>query len=243
MSTTQKQFSKVKILDRYQDMIVEYVDDTHARIMKLYPLCHEKEASEDIHDYRRFHVRMYLPEEIYKDKAKKASKCFILFNGLDENISFYLYDQIGKGLAKTGYAAVLLPLPNHLNRNLGFRSGDLKKMEQPSKAFISEPEKIFQAFKQVISEADTLIDQIQQNSQFPTTDECCSLYSHFFQKDTKISILGYSLGGLVALSYFLLKKERLSSCIMLNSGAKLSDIDVGLFIESSEWKSMVKSLQ
>lgn len=242
MSFTQREFSKVKIIDRQQDIIIDYVDDNHARLMKLFPVCHEIEPPDEITNYRRFHVRLYLPEKVFKDKKCRSKKCFIMLNGLDERFNYSLYDQIGKGLARSGYASVLLPLPNHLNRNIGFRSGKLNQIDQPSDSFITEPEKIIEAYKQVIGEIDILIHHIQHNCKYADDHECCSFFNRYFDHNTQVSVLGYSLGGLVALSYFLLRKNSLNSCIMLNSGAKLSQIDVSHFIEKEKWDKMVKSL-
>lgn len=242
MSILQKQFSRVKRIDRYDDLIVDFVDDSHARIMKLFPICHEIEDNKDIDDYRRFHVRMYMPSMIYKDKNKKINKCFIILNGLDETTHFNLYDQVGKSLAEAGYGAILLPLPNHLNRNPAYRLDEGCEIEQPSLSFINESQKVYEAYTQLLGELDILIHHINQKCRYTKERECCSFYNQFFSENTRISLLGYSLGGLAAISYFLLRKNDINSCILLNSGAKLSDIDVSKFLSLEEWKEMVKTL-
>ncbi len=190
---------------------------------------------------RRFHLRFYVPQNVYQDKYKKINKCFIFFNGLDEIKHFTLYDQIGKGLCKHGYAAILLPLPDHLNRNMKYRYNDPSKEKIPSQSFINEPKKIYDAYLQVIEEVKLLLTHIRSECEHRTIKDCCAFYSQFFSKDTSISLLGYSIGGLVALSNYLVHKD-FNSCVLLNAGAKLEDIDVSLFQSKQEWQDTVKNL-
>ena len=51
------------------------------------------------------------------------------------------------------------------------------------------------------------------------------------------------MGGLGALSAMLLHRDSFNTCIMLNSGAKLEDIDVSEFIPINKWKQMVGGIQ
>ena len=241
MSVTLRNLSKVKLLDRYKDIIIDYVDENHVRIMKLFPFCKEKKTP-SVDSYKRFHLRFYIPKSIYNDKFHKITKCFILLNGLDEISFFTLYDQLGKELCNHGYAAILIPLPNHLNRNLGFRVHDLNKIETPSESFLTEPEKIYLAYKQFIEELDILINHVKNKKCFKPDSECCAFYKYFFDDNVRISIIGYSLGGLGALSYYLLNKDLINSCILLNSGAQLEDIDVSDFISINKWNRMVRQL-
>ena len=241
MSFTLKTFSKVKLLDRFKDIIIDYIDENHVRIMKLFPFCKEKKPPTQS-SYKRFHLRFYIPKSIYNDKFHKIRKCFIYLNGLDEIRYFTLYDQLGKALCNFGYASILIPLPNHLNRNLGFRVGDLKRLETPSESFLTEPEKIYLAYKQFIKEIDILYSHICNKKCHKPKSECCAFYKYFFDDNVRVSIIGYSLGGLGALSYYLLRKHKINSCILLNSGAQLDDIDVSDFIPIDKWQQMIIKL-
>jgi hypothetical protein len=241
MSNLDPKFTRVSYHDRNRDFSILTRDESHVRLFKLFPLCAAKKVSEN--DYRRFHLRYYIPRDIFDDKTRKIDKIIIMFNGLDEVDYFTLYDQLGQGLAKYGYASVLLPLPNHLNRNPKFRFNDPDKEERPSKMLLEERDKIFDIYKQVLGELKTLIKHIGGKCRHQTEGRECGFYDHMFSPDVSISLLGYSLGGLVALCGFLVNRDLISTCIMLNSGAKLDDIDVSDFIPIEDWKDMVAGIQ
>lgn len=241
MSTLDPKLSKVTYFDRTKDFTVLAKDEVHVRIYKLFPMCRKRIVKTT--DYRVFHLRYYIPREIFDDKTKKVKKLFIMFNGLDEVDHFTLYDQIGQGLAKYGYASVLLPLPNHLNRNPKYRFKDPRKIERPSQMFLKERNKIFSIYLQLLDELRTLIKHINGKCRSRKRSSACGFYNHFFSSDTIISLLGYSLGGLAALCAFLVNRNQINSCIMLNSGAKLDDIDVSAFMRLDKWKDMVLGIQ
>ena len=235
--------SKILQLDnRDKDFYVDFSDDAHVRVMKLFPFCWlPSPPSND--SFRRFHLRFYFPREIFQDKKIKADKIFIMVNGLDETSYFSLYDQIGQGLAKNGFASVLLPLPNHLNRNPQYRFFDEKKYEKPSDTFLKEKGKIFLAFSQYMNEIKILTEHLTNHCDKSVYNCNCKFYSDLFVKNPKISLLGYSLGGLAVLSCFLNRPTNYNTCVLLNSGSKLGDIDVSHFIEIEKWKRMVKGLK
>lgn len=230
------------INERQSDVIIDFIDDDHVRIKKLFPFCGYKK-NPSLTSHKRFHLRCYIPNHVYTDKFNKVSKCFICFNGLDETDHFNLYDQIGKGLARSGYATILLPLPNHLNRNGLFRFNDEAKEEKPSDSFMNEKKKIYDAYVQLSEEVKTLIEHLQHKCDHNHKRECCNFFRRFFHHNVRISLLGYSLGGLAALSNFLIQDFEFNSCILLNSGAKLEDIDVSGFVHEDKWQNMVKALQ
>ena len=230
------------LIERSRDIIFDHIDDFHVRIKKLFPKCHSsKELS--MESYKRFHMRVYLPLAIFQDKHKQVENCFIMFNGLDELGFYTLYDQLGKGLCKNNYGVILLPLPDHLNRNMMYRKNDVNAKQMPSSSFINEPNKIYDAFIQQINEVSILIDHILGKCEYNAFKDCCSFFNHFFSPTTKISLLGFSLGGLAALSNFLIQNYDFNSCILLNSGAKLDDIDVSEFQSLEEWQKTVDHLR
>lgn len=249
MSIIVREKSKIQLFDnetaweesRLRDIEYDFIDDAHVRINKLFPVCQHKD-NVGLTDYRRFHVRIYLPQNVYNDKYEKVKKCFICFNGLDEIGSFTIYDQIGKGLASKGYGLILLPIPDHLNRNPEYRNNDKLKTLKPSSTFLREPETVFEAFKQINSEVEILIQHIKGLCVLHNDEHCCAFYRRFFSENAKISLIGYSLGGLIALSNFLVN-DRINSCILLNSGSKLEDIDVSEFAEKHKWIEMVDNLK
>lgn len=241
MSTVDPEFSRVNFFNREKDFSVVAKDDSHVRILKLFPMCRGKALS--LHDYRRFHLRFYIPREIFDDKCSKVSKLFIFLNGLDELDYFTLYDQLGQGLAKYNYASVLLPLPDHLNRNKKYRVNDPKVIEKPSDLFINERDKIYSGYLQLLEELEILLKHLRHGCYKSGKNYSCGFYRHLFNKDLSISILGYSLGGLGALSSYLLYRKQFNTCILLNSGAKLDDIDVSEFIQINNWKNMVAGIQ
>lgn len=248
MSILHKKKSKISLFRnhddyacfRTKDMIIDHTDDYHVRFYKLFPFCNEAQEP-SLQSFKRFHLRFYIPQNVYQDKYRKIDKCFIFFNGLDELSHFTLYDQIGKGLCKQGYAAILLPLPDHLNRNMKYRYNDPSKEKVPSQSFINEPGKIYDAYLQAIGELKLLLTHLKSECEHKNVKNCCAFYSQFFSKDASISLLGYSIGGLVALSNYLIHKD-FNSCVLLNSGAKLEDIDVSLFQSKQEWQGTVKNL-
>lgn len=249
MSIIIREKSRIKRFDNYEefaifrseDMRFDHIDDYHVRIQKLFPFCHE-ERDPSLSSYKRFHLRFYIPLNVFQDKYKRIKKCFIIFNGLDEIDHYTLYDQLGKGLCKNGYGAILLPLPDHLNRNSEYRFNDELKRMRPSEAFIKEPKKIYDVYSQFIDEVRILLNHLTDSCGFVGHNGCCQFYKQFFDQNVTISLLGYSLGGLSALSNFLVQKFNFNSCILLNSGAQLNDIDVSEFQSVGKWKDTVKEL-
>jgi hypothetical protein len=105
-------------------------DSTHACVMKLCPSV-DHEPSIPLHDYRRFHIRYYIPWFAFSCQNRKVRKLVFMFNGLNELDFFTFYDRMGQALCKRGIAAALIPLPDHLNRHAKWR------MNKPSKSHIN----------------------------------------------------------------------------------------------------------
>ena len=112
----------------------------------------------------------------------------------------------------------------------------------PQPAFLEEPDKIYNAYNQNIREVKILITHLLGMCESKPKKDCCAFFDQYFSADLKISLLGYSIGGLTALSNFLIQKFTFNSCILLNAGAKLEDIDVSEFQLVDKWKQTVKNL-
>jgi hypothetical protein len=108
--------SRIRYVDRYKDEILVHEGAKYVCLMKLFPMC-GLDTTPDEEDYRRFHMRFYIPREYFNDARKKIDRIIIMTNGLNEFDKYLLYDQLGSDVASLGLAAVLLPLPNHLNRH------------------------------------------------------------------------------------------------------------------------------
>lgn len=59
----------------------------------------------------------------------------------------------------------------------------------------------------------------------------------------EISLLGYSLGGLFALSCFYDNTDSVKSCVLLNSGATVDKMTLKGIIDDSDWKKIVRKLK
>ncbi|HPM75444.1 MAG TPA: hypothetical protein PK961_00025 [bacterium] len=178
--------SIVKEYDRSEDFIVDAQDNEHIRIMKLFPLCHEREEIK-LDDYRRFHCRFYLPRAKVLDKNNKIDRLILIINGLNEKY-FTLYDQLGRGLSHYGIASVLLPLPNHLNRHTWFRHKDEKKTLDnfnPSDNFMEKPSDFFKLYLQMMHEMNSLVDHIKGKGCANDFNDACQFFDAYFEKKSE----------------------------------------------------------
>jgi len=235
--------SEVEHINRDEDKILAYQDNTHVCLFKLFPLCRQKHNI-SYEDYRRFHLRFYLPKENVMDKEKKVERIIIMFNGLNEVEYFTLYNQLGYAFASNGIASVLLPLPDHLNRNARFRyknPNEEQKRLTPFDTLYERPLDTYKTYLQLMNETDLLVSHLRGHNCSLKGD--CDFFKHTFEKDLKISVLGYSLGGLAAMATFLKNRENYSACFLLNSGVTLSDINTAHMKKRDKWKRFVKKLQ
>jgi len=185
-------------------------------------------------DYQEdMYLRCYLPKKKISSKFRKdrVNRLIIMFNGLNEVRHFDLYDILGSQFANQGIASILIPTPYHLNRRVpdfesskkagkyrchiptDYASGDLKMM-------------YYYNFKKSIVEAETLISQIRSDQQ-----KDYGFYNSLFDvHNLKISILGFSLGGLKAIGSFMKLKPDfpriIQSCVTWNSGPGLEDVTI-----------------
>ena len=237
--------SKVRHFDRTDDGDVQvvYSDSNHFCILKLCPYA-DNNPPDNYSDYRRFHVRYYIPKFVYNTKNKKIKKMVFLFNGLNELDHFTLYDQIGQVLCRRGVAAALIPMPDHLNRHPKWRYTNPTKEHinnKPLDDLKERPEGLHERFLQYMEEIEELYKVIRNSDIYEGDLDTYCFYRHVFDPGTRISLLGYSLGGLAALSTFLAKPNRYNSCFLLNSGIQLKDIKLPeSMISDDEWQKIVE---
>lgn len=258
-----------------KNLIIDHDDTDYLRVMKLFndsnqttkvrneQLFNKFQPHKLIDDInKKFYCRCWLPKNIIGTKGKKIEKVVILFNGLNETEHFHLYDLLGSFFSENGYGAILLPTPLHLNRRV-IEDGKIKK---PTSYVVSENNHMlfYHNFLKSKLELDYIIEKILKRTN--DKDEDFNFYTNYFDGvNTKIYLVGYSLGGLRALSYFLdyfiplpeegseiLKEEeydlrmrgddqKVKACITLNSGPGIYNTDVTeLGIGSNDWKTAVE---
>lgn len=200
-----------------------------------------------------FSLRFYLPAH---SSNVRLDRLFIFLNGFSEATS-YFWDGIGESFARAGIASVLLPLPNHFCRNIFFNLNDFDAADSyrlPPGADVDL--KLFSAImkremienaEQVIRFNHQLLDDIAKLGDClrdPTLEEkeICRFLGRHFSRDARISLMGYSLGGLCALQAYLMQPERYSSCVLVNSGASFQDMDGSSMFGHEEWREIQKSL-
>jgi hypothetical protein len=240
--------SRIRYVNRLEDVIIVHEGAEYICLMKLFPTCEEDDdVSEE--DYRRFHLRYYIPREYFNDARKKIDRILIMTNGLNEFDKYLLYDQLGSRLASLGYAAVLLPLPDHLNRHIRYRlkqPSEEKIKTKPSEEIIEKPMELHYRYLQFKRELARLCAHIDEKTRNPICNDPkspCSFYDHFFAPVVRVSYFGYSLGGATMLCDFLSSQARLNACFLLNPAIKLPAVDGRRLIGSQRrWKEYMRRL-
>ncbi len=217
----------------------------------------------------KFYLRFYFPKKQLTTVNSKAERLVVIFNGLNEvnDMNFSLYDRLGKSLASNGFPTVLFPTPFHLNRAAidtrnfewesweerpnGFKKNKIKK---PTIPLEKRPYCLYMNFIQIIYEYTIFRNLIDH--EFKSIKRC-ELYDipsvnknekyfynqYFTNKKTEVSLLGYSLGGLYALSCFSKDPDSVNSCVLLNSGASLDQMNLRKFVKKEVWKEIATNLK
>jgi hypothetical protein len=239
-----EEMSRIRILDRMSDEIVLYESDHYVCIMKLFPMCrYDGTIARD--DYRRFHLRFYIPREYLTDGYKKIEEIVVMTNGLDEFSHYTLYDELGSRFASKGLPAVLLPLPDHLHRHTRYRISkpDAKQLtDKPSQLMMSTPIRLYERFLQFKDELAQLRNHVTNVGCQQRTGPC-SFYSNLFAPRVRISYLGYSLGAAALLSDYLESEADLNACFLLNGAIKLRDIISEQLFPQSIWDEFIRKLE
>jgi alpha-beta hydrolase superfamily lysophospholipase len=186
-----------------------------------------------------FDIFLYVPIPVLSDRKARCTDVIIMFQGTNETRPWHswLYDRLGESLAQRGIASILLPTPFHLNR-----SSQRKRAKRPPSSWtelmndLETPTDVaagyrpFANFNQTFREVDELLRLIRGPRRGA---DKWRLFASLFGKQTRVSLLGFSLGGLRALAK-LLKDEKpyrgrshrskLYKCILLSSGGTLRSL-------------------
>ncbi len=161
-------------------------------------------------------LRVYLPKQ--KKGNEKPSHIYLMLNGMGE-VDPTIYDGLAAALLseKPHNAAILLPIPDHFVRRVGFPSSE----EDPYKAggedkrtinwtithdiidrFVMEPMGLIAGFRQILLDIKTLVGELID---LPEVQETTlrRFASEKFDEELNISLLGYSLGGLTVVATML----------------------------------------
>lgn len=196
---------RAKSADAYKGATVHLIPFTSTY---HHEVVHEVRDERVHHCNKHFLVRLYLPR--LKPTTPLFSRAVIMFNGLAESSS-KIFDEVGWQLASDGVPSILLPLPRHLSRFVQlekhadpFRPGsDYEKLysQQVLQSVYKHPETICNGWLQLSNDAMTLYERICGRS--PSTD-----FDGLFDSNAKVSLMGYSIGGLYALAIMV---EQLAS--------------------------------
>jgi hypothetical protein len=193
-----------------------------------------------------FYLKFYIPKLWLIGQKKPRPNLIIMLNGLNEiyDTHLKLYDQLGQSFAFRGIASVLFPAPFHLNRTVWTDEDGDSKPIVPTKSLSRRPDAIYRNFQQIVLELDRFLSHIRNPDDSPyATVGDKTFYKLFFSESTKLSLLGYSLGGLMVLVEFLARPELFHKCYLLNSGGTLDDLNpVGMKTDEA-WDKIVADIQ
>lgn len=266
-------FLKREDLD--DNIIIDFDGRTYIRMMKKFKQTSESkmEFKEKITDIslneelnKDFHLRFYLPKNIVGTIGKKIDKVVIMINGMNELDHFHFYDILGEYFASNDIGAVLLPTPLNLNRAIQ-KDVELKKTNKyprwPTDRAADDNEQLFFAsYLKTYKELNILTKKIKGHDVRGDEHDDASFFHNYFNGlNTEVSLLGYSLGGLKALGYFMTEfipldgsedndehvenyiknqKQTYHCCITINSGPHLYDVDThDLGISQEHWRSLL----
>lgn len=223
-------------------------------------------------DFGKFPLRVYLPKK--KEGNKKPSHVYLMLNGMGE-VDPMIYDGLVAALLseKPHNAAILLPIPDHFVRRVDFPSSN----EDPYKVggkdkhkkdwmithdiidrLVMEPSGLIAGFKQFLHDIKTLMTQL---TNLPTGrgTPLQRFSSENLDKDMKVSLLGYSLGGLTVIAAMLkyctdwdendkspdmiTMRKRFSTFILIESGASLVATKAGFLFkrDGDDIRSMLQN--
>lgn len=241
----------------------DYDGTHHIRVMKSFQtpdelnyLNHREEWVRRQDTQKDFFLRCYLPKSkiSYKDKTHRIRHVIVMFNGLNECEKYDFYDAMGAQFAEYGIATILLPTPYHLNRRIkkikktetdekpdpkSMVRPNTKEYELPTDMAYDHPELYFYNFKRSIREFEELVKRIEKPDR-----KDHGFFENYFERNPEITLFGFSLGGLRAVSCFLRNPEKYHSCVTFNSGVNLREINTkGLHLNAKRWKETWKTVE
>ena len=175
-------------------------------------------------------------------------------------------------LAKANILAILLPTPYHMNRALAYVDAEIEKATRadnsnfidftiPTEALMERNRNIYRNHFQGFQDgrgvpplaAGSRRKSMEQPGTLPRRSPPRRPRDSFgtVSSSVKISLLGYSLGGLRALTEYVFdrhdakaqKREPLfTSCVAVNSGGALSVLPNPPWVDPRRWRSMIEDL-
>ena len=197
-----------------------------------------------------FDLFFSIPAPILSDPKGKCRDLLIMFQGTNETRPWnaYLYDRLGESLAQRNIASILLPTPFHLNRAAQDKEASqnheaswqslTRNLVTPTN--VAEPARPFANFYQTFLEVDKLCQLIRGGRR---REDYWGLYERLFDKSTRVSLLGFSMGGLRALAKFLKDCEKAKGfhrCVLLSSGGTIASLKPPDVEDPDEWARYVK---
>jgi hypothetical protein len=112
------------------------------------------------------------------------------------------------------------------------KKANSKEYELPTDMAYDHPELYIYNFKRSIMEFEALIKRIEK----PDPRDC-GFFENYFAENLEITLFGFSMGGLRALSCFLRNPDKYHSCITFNSGVNLTKINTTeLNLDARSWE-------
>lgn len=183
---------------------------------------------------------------------------------------FDFYDDAGRALARHGYLVILLPTPYHLNRALVFKSRDeaaeyrrqnptrWSNCCQPTEALKRDPALMYRNHALGACEAFALAGFLTGRTGVspahlpdilpPQSRVLLKRWVSHGKDHPQVSLLGYSLGGLRALTDYAFDREQrpdtplFSACVSFNSGGCIAPHSRPGWVEETEWANIVEAL-
>lgn len=204
------------------------------------------ETEENIRANNEFNVEFFLPDQRDRLQLHLA----VIVNGFNE-MRTGPYHNPRQGLcsclARRGIAAVLLPIPNHMNRKP--EDPPYPKDWEPKHLVSSDPDRFYEGYRQEIADIEKLTSLVHGYSPEKGIFGDGTRFVDCFSEETRVHLIGYSIGGLATLSAFLrsyvqykegIATPRYDSCVLLCSGANFETLHPEEIIGISEdaWKKI-----
>ena len=199
---------------------------------------------DDTENNDEFDVLFFIPDDFFqkvenveKDDSNKKENhdknLIILINGMGEfNESVYLGPRgFCQKFKEAGVASVFLPLPFHFNRA---SDKDQEITRENKKAPIvrkiyNHKQRFYLGFEQIREDVLELTNIVYAS------------LGNDLPGNTKVSLWGFSIGGLGVMSCFFNQPERFNSCVLVHSGANFETLgyDENL-LKEYEWEEVRK---
>jgi pimeloyl-ACP methyl ester carboxylesterase len=136
--------------------------------------------------------------------------------------------------------------PLQRNWDTGVGAGAPTVIRVPHYSLLRHPEAMYHCFDQIAKELISLARFLRGNDKKGFGEDDKTFYDQFFKRgrSLKVSLLGYSLGGLAALYAFLQKPNLFERCVLVNSGSSICELtpqQVG--IAEEQWQEVVKNVK